>query len=57
MDTAMQNPFTNRESDNVSELSFDHASRGRRTRDLDELSMVSAVESEDSEERDPRHLI
>ncbi|KAL9121345.1 MAG: hypothetical protein Q9187_002097 [Circinaria calcarea] len=53
-----QNPFANRASDTVSELSFDQGSQGRRTRDLDELSFVSAVDSEDNvPERSPRYMI
>ena len=53
----VENPFLNRTSDAVSELSFDHGSRSRRTRDLDELSLVSAMESDYSAERDSHHII
>ena len=53
----VENPFLNRASDVVSELSFDQGSRGRRTRDLDELSLVSAMESDHSSERDSHHIL
>ena len=53
----VENPFSNRASDVVSELSFDQGSRGRRTRDLDELSLVSAMESDCSSERDLHHTL
>ena len=50
-------PSSYRASDTVSELSFDHRSRERSMRDSDEMSFVSALESDDAGERNLSRMV